>query len=203
MAGRPAPLKSGFTLVELLIACTLLILVLGTVVQILVPAFRVSARTSSRSDLQRSALMSLNRLRADLENSIAPGVVVHAPDAGELLVSIHPVEWIQPDGLLRWQERLILYQWRDGVLRRNVYGPAAATAPLRPSADEIRTLLEASNQTVLLARDVRELSVQDAEPAQSGVQQPFRLFIALDRLVPGRPQPERVELSRKVYLRDG
>ena len=60
--------KSGFTLVEILIAISILTIVMGTVYAAYIGTFKIVENTSSGNDIYRSARSTMTRMITDLES---------------------------------------------------------------------------------------------------------------------------------------
>ena len=130
---RPHP--RAFTLVELLVAATLSILLLGMMFAFLVPTMRASVRGSSRVEMQQQAVVALSRMAEDLEATAPAGIAIYAPDAmpanaadlpqlganwTPLLMVKDPVDMsivrlnnVNASGQQVWDTHAVIYNWQS------------------------------------------------------------------------------------------
>ncbi|MEW6281906.1 MAG: prepilin-type N-terminal cleavage/methylation domain-containing protein [Candidatus Eremiobacterota bacterium] len=127
--------KRGLTLVEVLVAAALLLLVLGLLASILIPALRAWMRQSQRSDAQRSALVVIKRLREEVRFGHPESVTCPTPDSVVFLSSMNSqgrVSWNDYDVL--WQKWSYFY-FQSGQVRLHeewLRPPACEVDPASP-----------------------------------------------------------------------
>jgi len=188
-------LKSGFTLVEVLLAAVLLLLLGLVMVQTLVPILRYGGWGYARAELVQATATISSRVVADLQT--AP---FEAVSHGSGVIGIHGIAGVTDKGQPLWSDHLVLYrreeathsvvrmEWKEGV------------QPSRPTVLEpgvISQCFQEPNSTLRsLARGlVREFSL-------SGTELPLKLHLVTELEVPGRAK-ERLAHDQIVYLRNG
>lgn len=178
----------GFTLVELLIWMGLSGLLLLVLVNLIIPALRLSARTQVRLELGRLAVRVAQQLQKDLEVS-APGAWRYADQT----LVLQTVEGLSAEGGRLWSGEWALYH-REAPARRlwrqlAPLSQATLAGPRLPSPAELATLLAASSpQRHVLALDLSDfslVSLEDSEPAA-------RLLLIFEAPVAGQKDPERL-----------
>ncbi|MEW6281320.1 MAG: hypothetical protein AB1758_22105, partial [Candidatus Eremiobacterota bacterium] len=77
--------ERGWTLLEVLVAGSLGLLLLGVSVGFLVPAARVAAREGTRAEMQERAAMILHKITRDLQSSSGAGITLRNASPGAAL----------------------------------------------------------------------------------------------------------------------
>ncbi|MHB2019228.1 MAG: PulJ/GspJ family protein, partial [Candidatus Xenobia bacterium] len=131
--------RTAFTIVELLVAATLSILLLGMMFAFLIPTMRASVRGSSRVEMQQQAVVALSRMAEDLEATAAAGIALYvdpanynppavvpaqgpnwtpmlmseAPAAGGpgVIMSVVKLNNVNAQGQQVWDTSAIVYNW--------------------------------------------------------------------------------------------
>lgn len=191
----------GFTLLELLIAMSLAVVVGLLMARVLVPAFRISAQTSLRSELHQRGAHALNSLSRDILSTTTQGFTTHAPAPAELHLALHLVDDANSDGKRVLANGMILYHWDGQDLARHDYldpDPDFFLSAKRPLLNEVLSYISAARQSKVLARDLTSLQLRDSDPQPEAFAQPIILTIQLE----GGPadKRERLELERKLTM---
>ena len=180
---------SGLTLVEVLVACTLGLVVLTLMVQSLIPTMLASRKAADRVDLHQRATLLGERIATDLRQSARSAVGVF-PSSGRLQVSVHPRQ--TDSGTVAWQNLLRVYDWSQSNQR--VTGSIAPLdpPPQRAFVPATAAVLDAlSLQPTLQVEGVREFTFA----LDSG---PFaRLTMTLAK------GDQTLPFSRLVFFRNG
>lgn len=103
-------LRSGFTLVEILVAMGVSAILLTVLLQLFTVSYRVGTEEISRSAAEQGALVIGHRLAADLQ-STKPGGVSLATDGRRLMV--HPTEDVTVSGRVSHQDLLVYWSWDE------------------------------------------------------------------------------------------
>jgi type II secretory pathway pseudopilin PulG len=130
---------SGFTLVELLIACTLLLLALTLAFGYLIPATRAAYRFRTRSHLQQSAVVVMSKI-AQAASTTAPGGFGWSSGPDLVALSFNPLDDLQGvNAVLRWSEVFDLFWWSraDHTLRQRRW-PPGPPLPQGPESGIVR-----------------------------------------------------------------
>lgn len=182
----------GFSLLEIMMAASLLLLLLALVVQIIVPMGKGSVRGAQQVELQQLAAMTLQRLTRDLEMAGPGGIACQPGDP--VVLALHRLMDVGGDGSQIYSDQVDLYWWspRDRVLRHRAQGPVSrsrVSLPPDPAA-----LLSGPNARVIAAQ-VSELELTLRPTA-------VVIHLALEAPAPDGKPPERFSLDRTVYLRN-
>lgn len=200
--------RRGFSLIEILIACVLLILILGLILEVVVPMGRGTVRGSQQIELQQIGSTVLNRICEDLETAATAGITRY-PATGipagnqTLLLSIQPLTGVDSAGQQTWSESLILYWWKpqNGKLYRMTWPPGYPLArrpdfdqPFKPTQLELTRLVDNPEREkfmgVIKTLDL-DLSVV-----------PHVLKMSLEANPVGGAPPETFSVERRIYLRN-
>ena len=120
--------RGGITLVELMVASTLALLVLGLTVQLLVPALRAWTDGQKRSEVGQSVLMTTTWIGDDVVRS-SPGSVLLTPE-GTLVLKCALGQTIDHNNPF---SQLIAYWQEDGNLYRTAQNLSDPDAVLPPT----------------------------------------------------------------------
>jgi type II secretory pathway pseudopilin PulG len=194
----------AFTLLEVLVAGTLGLLLLGLLTSLLVPGLRSTTRGTVQAELAQQGMVVTSCLAADLQSTAVSGVATDAA-AGYARLSAHPVVGLLGSGNLEWARRLVVYSWggpNTTLLRQewSAPGPPAlavtSSAPFRPTRGQLASLASSGRPGRTLATGVERFQLTLAGSAA-------RLTLALVRPAGGPGQPaQRLELTRTVSLRN-
>lgn len=159
--GRGAqPNRNGFTLVEMLVAFTLVVLLFGLFIQFLVPALRKSASTSVKAQRQQRATLSLRKLVTEMERTTVAGIsVLEDPPT----VAVHPIVDVTQNSRRVYADHVVVYQYdRAGqrILRGEWKSGSSPNTmvPKRLTQDELtKATLFFTREPVAVARDISDL----------------------------------------------
>lgn len=202
----------GFSLVEILVVCSLLALVLTGVVSALTAAFRNSARYSARVEMQEQASLVLDMIRVDLERSassavtLLPQVLPNQPSG----LAIQRLAGFTGQGTQEWEPQLLVYYWLPSSQRLKKESWQAGlppalpvilldTRPSRITQQDLFDIINDAGSERVLATGVQQFEVGLASPP---AMQPLVIGLTLERQVPGRASPERFQLRRFITLRN-
>ena len=103
--------RSGLTLVEIMIASSVLLLLVGLFFSVLVPTFRCSARDSIKVEMRQSAMHALNRIEKDLKQTVVGGLSLSPATSSDSLSGLSLVRFIDvgASGAVTWEERAHIY----------------------------------------------------------------------------------------------
>lgn len=107
---RSAATRSGTTLVELMVGFTLTVLLFGLMFQFLIPALKISARTTERAETQQQAVLALRNLVREIETTSVLGVSLSADRS---TVVIHPVATVTQHNDRVYADRLVVYRFES------------------------------------------------------------------------------------------
>ncbi|MHB2020868.1 MAG: PulJ/GspJ family protein [Candidatus Xenobia bacterium] len=177
---------SGYTLIEVLVACGLAVLVGLMGWQLLRPVLTTSRHAAEQAVLQQQALVINDRLDADFARTTPTAFDFRASATQAILafIRLSDAPWA---GSLQWEPQLILYHWSPPRLERRVLTardnvPAwlsgQLSQPLRdPVLQDIAPLAAiAASETLLLSDHVPMLKIETTAPP---LQFPFTLKVTL------------------------
>jgi hypothetical protein len=138
----------GASLPEILVAGGLLVLLLGVVWTLLVPAFRAYFRGDRKSDVQRNGLVVMGRVVAEFQNAYASSVHVQEvsvpqpegpPVRHDAIIFLSDLDKdgnlvLTEDGDPVWQKRVVIYHDGAGAVRSQellLAAPAVEPIPLK------------------------------------------------------------------------
>jgi len=107
--------RKGFTLLEVLLACSLILILIGCLFALVMPMMRTSERASRVSDLRQMAALSLAQICREVEQSAAPGIRLYQ---SETVLSVQSLEGLSADASSIWQKRVILFAYAGSQLRK-------------------------------------------------------------------------------------
>lgn len=197
----------GFTLVEILVAGTLLLGMLGLISQVIVPVMRASARTSVRVELQALANVSMQKLTTDLNLVAAQGISgpFQAPN-GSISFALHRNAGFSSDGKPLWSTQMVVYRWDTDaqILYRSLWPPSATNTLVSPL--EIKRLQEtevdravADGDTRVLASSVTHFHFEKGPAGET--QLPLAVALKLEK-ISASEVTESVELFRRILPRN-
>lgn len=179
-------IRRAFSLIEVVLASTLLLLLLGTLVSILIPMLRASEKGNELSDLRQMAALCLETVAEDVEQSGAAGMAVYSTPGIPQALSVHQVLGLNADGSALWERTVRLYAWDQPARRvdRHVFPPVGpgVTAPTQAKPyrfllPELAAALGSPRQ--MLASDVVKFEVSGL--STHGLKPPLVLSIELHR----------------------
>jgi type II secretory pathway component PulJ len=194
--------KIGFTLLEILVASALLLLVVGLMVRVLVPAFRISAETSIRSELHQRGHHALNRLGFDLQKTGSTGLKIFQTSPSRTLIALQQLEDADPQADPVFQNGLIIYVWEQNQLTRFTYedpDPTFSEAPQSYTVGELETFITQSKAKPL-SQDIVNFTITDADPDPSRLKQPLTLTLQMERV--HKDKVQKLTLSRSITQRN-
>lgn len=148
--------RKGMTLLEVMVAAGLGLLLLTVLIQVLVPAYRASAKGLGEVDLHQRALLLSGKLERDLRLTARAGVGTH-PDT----LTIHPR--VPLTSAVVWSNRLVVYsKTTAGMRRKEATIPDSIARALTPPLTEIA---EWPTVTTLQIPDVTEFEAVINDPA--------------------------------------
>ncbi|MHB2017607.1 MAG: PilW family protein [Candidatus Xenobia bacterium] len=196
-------MRRGFTLVEVLVASTLALLVMGMAFMLLVPAMHAFARGSAQSQTQSDLLIALSRLDADLESG-SPEGIAFVSSGTQSVLAIQPMDRPAPDGTPQWQAQMIVFTWLQSrqALYRQVWTNLPNGLPLQPTSptkltSEQLSLLPPGPTAVKLAEGVTAFTIDAGLPSDRGLSGPLILGLTVQRS-PG----QSLSLTRSVGMRN-
>lgn len=153
--------RSGLTLVELLVGFTLTVLLLGLLFQFLIPALKISRRTTLRAEMQQRATLAMREMVSELEQTTVFGTSI-SPDSHT--VAVHPIVEVSQNGRRIYADHLIVYAFdpqRQEIVRglwRNGADPGTES-PRRLSAAELDGIDGQLSQDRVMVDDVEEFEL--------------------------------------------
>jgi type II secretory pathway pseudopilin PulG len=193
----------GFTLVELLVAAGLFLVLVAIMIQVLVPAFRISARTSVRSELHQRGHHSMNKLRNDLQRTPTAGLSVFQTAPERTLVVLHRLKDADVEGAPVYDSDLVIYERTGEKLWRYVYedpAPEFTQSVQRPNLSQTETYLSLVSEGKVMTADIIAFSLADADPDPGRLRQPITVNLALER---GRDtEKQTLSLLQKITMRN-
>lgn len=198
--------QHGFTLPEALIAGGIVLLLLGVLIQTLLPALRYSAEGTVRVELQQSGYLALRQITDDLQKTTAAGVSFQATPVAAL--AINSIDSIDGTGKRVWSDQVHLYGL-DSPSRKLLLEPHTVTQtslalPSLLSTSDITTLMSGtSGRERTLASNVENFEVTPYLSATATLPaQPMSVRIRLGKDLPHTAHRAQIELMRSVFLRN-
>ena len=195
--------RKGFTLVEMLVAFTLTVLLFGLLFQFLVPALKISSRTTVRAETQQQATLALRTMTSEIEETSLLGVSFSEDSS---VLAVHPVEKVTQNNQRTYADHVVvyLYDQENGQIWRHTWKKSAddpsIESPRRLSDEELASVqshLQPGGRR--LVKDVAEF-----EFGHSGVgnliQLPFQARIKMREQA--QSGSREFELIRTVSLRN-
>jgi type II secretory pathway pseudopilin PulG len=154
--------RSGITLIELIVGFTLTVLLVGLLFQFLVPALKISKRTTLRAEVQQQAILALREIVNEMEQTSLYGISF-SEDAHT--VAVHPIVEVTRNSQRVYADHLIIYKFDPvaGTIHRGTWrdGPdPSIESPRKLSQDELANVEPFyinSGRTVV--REVEEFSL--------------------------------------------
>lgn len=204
--GRPG---AGFTLAEVLVAGALGLMLMVLLFQFLVPTMRASVRGATRVELQQMAVIALNKISADLQNTAPAGLSLSTTPP--VSMGIVRISTVMGDGRQVWEQKMIVYGLQGDRLIRKEFPPGAASvtfsanAPVRVSASTLAGIAaEVSGKEQTIASGVMLFNVATAG-TDGNVSDPVTITLGLkerNREVGEQGQPaETFTLTRTVSMK--
>ena len=184
----PRKPEQGFTLVEILVASSMALLILGVVVNLMVSSGRVSRKGMTKVYLQQR----MNRLNIDLQRDLGlsspQGVAVG--ETAPTPVSVH--RRLVETSTVSWEPKLIVYHVTEEVLLRDeVELNPAPTSPFKPAGPGDWAPLLSSGRSSFVFSGIEEFEA---------ILEPNGLIRVKTTLTSGE---ERLSNERLLRLRQG
>lgn len=187
---------------ELLVGFTLTALLFGLMFQFLIPALKISTRTTERAETQQQAVIALRNIVREVETTSMLGITL-APDGSTVVV--HPVVMVTQNSERVYADHLVVYRFEK---EKNQVHRYLWRASDDPSIDTPRKL-SAEELTQLETHFVDEgrvliKGVESFEFGHSGtgelLMQPFKVHLKMQKR-PGDGSRE-FELVQAISLRN-
>jgi len=198
--------NKGFTMLEVMVAATLGLILMGLVFSFLMPTMKASVRGATRVELQQMAVMSLHRMAGDIQNTAAAGLSLSSnPPA----VGVVRIKGVTSDGRQQWEDKMIVYTLVGGRIIRKEWppGPSAGSPALTGSTPArvppvlLGQIASTVNDTErVMASNVKSFSATTAAPPGQ-VSDPVTLKIEMEKKEAHRQEPERFSLTRVVSMK--
>lgn len=202
-------MRKGYTLLEVIVASSLLLLVLALAFGYLVPATKAAARYRTRSHLQQTATVALKRIE-EVAATTSPGGFSWS-DADPVAVAFNPVENLQPgNAVLLWTTTFRTFWWdSEQELLREAEWPPGPPEPSEAESSVLRAkrllrprlmeVVEQAPKVRVLAEGVVGFSVTHKGDAEALIQ-PVTLTLRVADI--GRKdRADRLSLSRSLTFR--
>ncbi len=201
--------RRGFSLLEALLACTLLSLLLTLLIQVLVPMARGSVRGTQQAGLQQITVLAAGQVERDLAATPPAGLALFpAPSpGGPSAASLHRLLDVAADGSPVFATDLVLLWWDPDrrQLGRRRWPPAPPTTAETPTSARcftpgiglVNQVLATSNpaEERVLAGDVSLFSLTLAGPLAT-------LRLVCEAAAPDGKPPESFEVRKVIVLRN-
>lgn len=205
-AADSRPRVKGFSLFEVVVASSILLMLGLILVMVLIPSFRVTGETQKRASMQQKALLVLRRIGNDVQDAVPAAISV---SAAPTVLAGQPVGEFTPEaGRLFLEELWAYYQVGDEIRRVNWSAPGSpalsvtlqTNAPTRlPQADLVAFTTSIIPRALTLTGKVSSFSVTHA-----GVGSAVAGPITVDLTLGGQAgEPARVEMRRLYSPRLG
>jgi type II secretory pathway pseudopilin PulG len=153
----------AFTLIEVLISATLLLLMLGSAYEALVLATRYHKKLSDATQIQQETMKVLGRLERSISAASAESLEV-APDSTAIrfVSAQNDQEFFDLDpatGAPRWHRWVGVYLDGTTLIYKEQTIPVTSTVPAFPSIDDIK--LDTVARRVDLSKQVRSILFED------------------------------------------
>lgn len=96
------------TLIELLVGFTLAVMLLGLAYQFLIPAMKISTRTSLRAESQQGGTLALRQMVGEMERSNLFGISF---EPGTPIVAVHAVDEVTSTGTRVYADHIVVYKF--------------------------------------------------------------------------------------------
>ncbi len=194
-------MRRGWTLVEVLVAASLLVLGLSVLTAVLVPALESSRTGSQLAQLQQQAALIVEWVASDLAATPPAGFRAQPIPEG-LVLALHPVSDITSSSTLTWSDQAVLYSWdfENRSLLRKRWPGMTTNGPFLPDPAALHTAATtASPEDRVLSRAVIFFQVTFT----GGVNNPL-VSLELQLSHPDSPPERTIELrhQRSFFLRN-
>lgn len=197
-------MKSGFSLLELVVALAVLTLVTLVSLNLTRPLALLSTRGLDRLEMQQEALISLAQLRSSLQSSVPAGLSLAD---GMIAVNPRAQPAVDSSGNLHWSDKVDLFYTASGELRQRAWPnqpavpgepavPVAMNSSLHAKHFEGPQLTALANPTAparRLAQGVQLWRVDNLGPDGS-IHQPLQVVLILQR------RQRKMEFRRSFFL---
>lgn len=206
----------GFTLIEALIASTLMLLLFGVVASAFGPTLRATARSLTQAELQQEVDTALRFVEADVKRTVGGGIGLLPAEADKpqqpVALGLVRLEGVASDGRQVWETQAVVYVWDrgSGRLLRRLYPPqppAGLDVPFSPghpvqlATDALlRIASERGDAVRVLASGVRRFEVGHGGKG-TAIEPPLTLTLELARTPPGAQDAEIWTGTRRVAFR--
>lgn len=201
------------TVVEMMIACAVVVLLGLMTINFLVPAMALSAQGSMRAEMQQQASIAMIKITKDLEATSVGGLGILTPAAGQPNgIGVNTI-LSASDEAQAWDSKLRCYLYFPGTkkLIYKVYPPgppdpvamALPFNPVRPIKVSPADLLQIANQAngseMTLAGNVEAFTVELTPPGRSAIE----VNLKLQQTVPHSQKVETLDFRRFIAVRNG
>ncbi|MBS2037206.1 type II secretion system protein [bacterium] len=197
-------MKSGFSLLELVVSLALVTLVTVVSLNLTRPLALLSSRGLDRLEMHQEALISLAQLRASLQSSAPPGLSLAD---GVFAINPRSQPAVDSSGNLHWSDKLDLFYLASGELRQRRWPPQPAVAgdPPVPASmsgslhakrfegPELLALANPDAPARRLARGVLSWKVENLGP-DGLIHQPIQVLLELQR------HQRKLQFRRSFFL---
>lgn len=202
--------RRGFTLTEVMVASSLLLLALGLALGYLLPAVRAAGRLRARSHLQQSAVVALREIAAGAATTSPRGFSWSF--APTVALAFNPVDEVQlADAALRWSDHYDIIWWSqsDHTLRKRRWPPGppspselegTSIRAKRLSPERIAEILSGEPQGRILARGVKRFKLSHGG-TEGALIQPITVELSLVEEGREGDAEGAVEVIQKVVFR--
>lgn len=204
--------RRAFTLVELLITLSLLVLLSFLFFWVLVPSVRLASQGSTKVDVQETAILCTERIAREIQNHSGRGGVSlfsladGTPDQ-PVVVGIIPYLDVDDKGGKLWAQEVRCFYW-DRSSHRVLY----RTWPPGPPAALSKDPLPTGRATELTPADLLDLAVEGIPVTQNVVlfdtrwsnpdkKESVEIELRVEKAVSGKTKPESYDYTRVVYMR--
>ena len=191
--------RSGFTLLEMMIAAGLTLLLLGVVIKIFVPAMSHSSQGTTRLELQQFAILAHQQIQKELSRTRFGGTSV----ANSNLL-LHPQASLDSAGQPIWDNHVILFHLDSSSGKLGKYKLSAA--PVKPNHYEPAALLTLAatlpRPEKIVAGFVSEFQAEMPVPATATIPgKPFQVKLVLEKKIPRTDKPVQISLTQSFTFR--
>ena len=206
--------KRGFTIVEVMITCAVLLILFGMIVQLLSPSMHLLGEGATKTELQQLGQLSVSQMVAELAKTTPTGVTlcINSTANEPMILATNPM--FDTDSTTGSPVYLGLLQifWNDpltGNLYRKqtpqpppaglAFNPLTPIQVTRPILDPI--LIAPNGSERKLAHHVQSFSVEK-QPTANGESEVYAIRLSLQEDLSGTPRKAQVDIWRKVFLRN-
>lgn len=151
----------GLTLVELLVGFTLTVLLIGLLFQFLIPALKISRRTTLRAEMQQQATLAMREMTSELEQTTVFGTSI-SPDS--TVVAVHPIVEVSQNGRRIYADHLVVYVFDEErhEIVRGIWqsgGDPGTESPRRLSSQELSGIDSQLSKKRVIVDEVAEFEL--------------------------------------------